>query len=159
VKSGYAPTDPTKEVLIPVADEKGNDAGAIKLNKSWVQTTTGSEDPQVQAKALNTPQNNNLMTWQNAVLGLDGTKSESKPVPAPQQTADASHIDFKLGGCNVAADSGATVKFKVYSADTPDAQSWTAASAETAYNGTATVELPSSGVRYYKFDVITETSK
>jgi len=160
VPAAFVP-DPTKdEVLIPVADGKGNDAGAIKLDSKWVADKTGETDPQKQAEALNTQEDNGMMKWQNDILGLTGAESTSKPVVAtPQQTAPVGYIDFKMGGCNVDTTSGATVKYKVLTAATPGAEVWSQTGGISNYTETVRVELPDSGVKYYKLEVIPETSE
>jgi len=109
------------------------------------------------AKALSAKGANERPTWENVVLGLSNIASDAQPVPVPVQGTSTTQVSLKLGS-NVSVDtaSGATVTYKV---KTRTGSEWTTLPTEYGYGATATVDLPSEGVQYYKFDVIVTPAK
>ena len=106
------------------------------------------------AKALNATGANGLTNWVNYVLGINTTQANAKPYTAPVQNADPSNLTFALGGVDVNASSGATVKYAVGEVDSPSSDftpsSWV--NPDEAIQ----LEVP-SGVKYYRMKVKIET--
>ena len=127
----------------------------IAISKAMLASmgvSTTNTTPAEIVTALKTPQANQIATWANYVLGIDGTNATNKPFAAPVQNSDSSKLTFKLGGVNPPADTGATVKYAVETLTSPDATSGDTSGYVTA--GTEqSIDLDSSAVKYYRVKV------
>ena len=97
---------------------------------------------------------NGIAKWQNYVLGISTTDPNAKPYAAPVQNADPAKLTFSLGGVDVNASSGATVKYAVGEVDSPSSDF--APSSWTNPDEAIQLEVP-SGVKYYRMKVKIET--
>lgn len=101
---------------------------------------------------LNSVGDNGLTAWETLVLGLEDT--ETAVYTAPVQINDTNKLGFKLGNAFKAnyGVTGATVTYKVqkFSADTGE---YVDESDVTNGDETAYVDVPTSGVQYYKIKI------
>ena len=107
------------------------------------------------ATALNATGANGLTNWVNYVLGINTTQANAKPYTAPVQNADPAKLTFSLGGVDVNASSGATVKYAVGAVDSPSVDDFTPSSWVNP-DEAIQLEVP-SGVKYYRMKVKIET--
>lgn len=130
----------------------------IKFTQTGTVTSTDTfearmKEQDVSEAELNDTATNGNSNWENIVLGLDGNDEESKPVVLPVQTTNPTKVTLRLGGINVDTGAGATVKYKIVESDSPGGEG-----TETDlvnYTKDTAVDLPESGVRYYRMQVIT----
>jgi len=124
-----------------------------ELVAKGIIASTEVEDADV-AKALNAAGSNGRPTWENVVLGLSNTDTLAKPVPMPVQTSDPTKLKLKLGNLNVSTTSGAKVTYVVTTTTSAGSPTTT-----TVDGLEAELDLPESGVAYYKFNVTVTPAK
>ena len=115
--------------------------------------TDGKTDVEI-ASSLAGKGSNGIANWQNYVLGLRTDDANAKPYTAPVQNADSSKLTFSLGGVDVNASSGATVRYGVQVADSPTSFREGDPDSDWVDSG-ETVEMTAepSGVKYYRIKV------
>ena len=128
------------------------DAGSISFEPDALSTIGITGDAAAIASALNADGSNGLKNWQNYVLGISTAQANAKPYAAPVQNADSAKLTFSLGGVNVNASSGATVKYGVQVADSPTSFS-DGPSEWKDPSETVEMSADSSGVKYYRVKV------
>lgn len=131
------------------------EAVPITISKTMLAAmgvSTANTTPAEIVTALKTPQANQIATWANYVLGIDGTKEANKPFAAPVQNSTASTLTFKLGGVKPPADTGATVTYAVETLTSPTDESSGNLEYKSA-SATTDITLESSAVRYYRVKV------
>lgn len=109
--------------------------------------TDGRSTAEIMAE-LNEDGANGIPKIESYVLGLDPKEATSRPVALPVQTSDADKLTLTVGGIDVKEDAGATVKYSVVTADTPEGLA-EATPGEKQDTPTFELDLPTSGVKYY----------
>ena len=140
------------DIYIPVA---GAPVDAMTISASWITNNVPGVDWGDMGSNLNTTGPNGMTYWQSYVLGLVPSIDASKPIVQPVQNTAPDAVAFSLGGVTPVANSGVTVKYRVGAYNAPG-DTTPIEGKEGTYVGvgeTATADLPSSGVRYYKLDV------
>ena len=104
---------------------------------------------------------NGLKKWVNYVLGISNADAAAKPYAAPVQNNSSNTLTFKLGGVHALDQSttGAKVTYTVEQLETPNAASGSSTKLNNIDNGyvgpndPVSVDLPSSGVKYYRIKI------
>ena len=113
--------------------------------------STANTTPAEIVTALKTPQANQIATWANYALGINGTVAANKPFAAPVQNGNDSTLTFKLGGVSARTEV-ADVKYAIETLTSPDATSGKT-SEYVAAGSDQTITLDSSAVKYYRVKV------
>ena len=129
-------------------------AGSIAFDPDALAGVGITGDAAAVESALNAKGANGIAKWQNYVLGISTTDPNAKPYAAPVQNADPSNLTFSLGGVDVNASSGATVKYAVGEVDSPSSDF--APSSWVNPDEAIQLEVP-SGVKYYRMKVKIDT--
>ena len=105
--------------------------------------------------AADTAKKNGMDSYESYLLDLDPEDETSKPIVKQVQNDDASKITFELPGLSPKPESvtGVAVSYDLLELATPKAE--TGVSTPFTDGNTVTVDLPSSGVMYYKVNIKT----
>ena len=144
-------------IELPVS---GDSVASAKISLDWIQDNVpgakgGNVDWSAVQANLNGKGNNDIARWQSYVLGLDPANALSKPIVQPVQDAAPGKVSFSLGNVALANNSGVGVQYRVGEYSSPQSETPIEGKAGTFVDAgtTATVDLPESGVKYYKLEV------
>jgi len=151
-------TDSHYITIDPMTGEATHDTTsrlALDIDRTWIDEkcgTAGKSAEEVTA-ALNETAANGTKPWESYVLGLDPNVETSVPVIQPAQAASSNGaIAFQLSNVAVNAKAGADVTYKVVMGSTQGGSDL-GESESASPDETISVDLPTSGVKYYKLQV------
>ena len=138
------------DFCIPVATG-GVTVASATIPASWIDANGSGADLAAKVTNLDINGANGMTYWQSYVLGLVPSIDASKPIALPVQDAKANKVTFALGSAVARPDAGVPVKYRVNTYDTIGG-----AAVEGTYvnaDVNAELDLPPSGVKYYKVEV------
>ena len=138
------------DFCIPVATG-GVTVASATIPASWIYANGSGADLAAKVTNLDSNGANGMTYWQSYVLGLVPSIDASKPIALPVQDAKPGKATFALGSAVARPSAGVPVKYRVNTYNTIGGDATYGDYVNADAN--AEVDLPPSGVKYYKIDV------